>query len=76
MARLFAQPPDRVNLLIHMIGVPAFIGGTLAAATQVLQAQWFGASVARRRLPSLAFAVQGIGHKRERVRAGAVRRAR
>jgi uncharacterized membrane protein YGL010W len=59
---------DRVNLLIHMMAVPAFIGGTLAAATQILQAQWFGASVALV-FAILAFAVQGIGHKRERVPA-------
>jgi len=57
---------DRVNLLIHMMAVPAFIGGTLAAVTQVLQAQWFGASVAIA-FAAAAFAVQGIGHKRERV---------
>jgi uncharacterized membrane protein YGL010W len=57
---------DRVNLLIHMMAVPAFIGGTLAATTQVLQAQWFGASVAVV-FALFAFAVQGIGHKRERV---------
>jgi len=26
---------DHLNLLIHMMAVPAFIGGTLAAATQL-----------------------------------------
>ncbi len=57
---------DRVNLLIHMMAVPAFIAGTLAAATQALQAQWFGASVAIV-FAAAAFAVQGVGHKREHV---------
>jgi len=57
---------DRVNLLIHMMAVPGFIGGTLAAVTQALQAQWFGAAVAVA-FAVAAFAVQGIGHRRERV---------
>jgi uncharacterized membrane protein YGL010W len=57
---------DRVNLLIHMIGVPTFIAGTLAFVTQAARAQWFGASVAAV-VAVLGFAVQGIGHKRERI---------
>ena len=57
---------DRLNLLIHMMAVPAFIAGTLAAVTQALQAQWFGASVAIA-FAAVAFAVQGIGHKREQI---------
>jgi uncharacterized membrane protein YGL010W len=57
---------DRLNLLIHMMAVPAFIAGTLAAITQALQAQWFGASVAIV-FAAAAFAVQGVGHRRERV---------
>jgi hypothetical protein len=57
---------DRVNLLIHMMAVPAFIAGTLATVTQALQAQWFGAAVAFV-FGAVAFAVQGIGHKRERT---------
>ena len=55
-----------VNLLTHMVAVPAFIAGTLAAVTQALQAQWAGALVALL-VAILAFAVQGVGHKRERV---------
>lgn len=57
---------DRANLLIHMVGVPLFIAGTLAFATQAARAQWFGAAVAVA-AAVVAFAVQGIGHKRERV---------
>ena len=57
---------DRANLLIHMIGVPVFIAGVLAFVTQTLRAQWFGAAVAMI-VAIAAFAVQGIGHKRERV---------
>jgi len=57
---------DRVNLLIHMLAVPAFIAGTLAAATQAWHANWYGASVALA-VALAAFALQGIGHKRERV---------
>ena len=57
---------DRANLLIHMVGVPVFIAGTLAFVTQVTRAQWFGAAVAMV-VAVAAFAVQGIGHKRERV---------
>ena len=56
---------DRVNLLIHMLAVPAFIAGALATATQALQMRWFGASIALI-FAVVAFAVQGIGHKRER----------
>ena len=57
---------DRANLLIHMIGVPVFIAGVLAFATQALRAQWFGAAFSLV-VAVAAFAVQGIGHKRERV---------
>ena len=56
---------DPVNLLIHMIAVPVFIAGVLAFVTQVMRAQWFGAAVALV-VAVAAFAVQGIGHKRER----------
>jgi uncharacterized membrane protein YGL010W len=57
---------DLANLLIHMIGVPVFIAGVLAFITQALRAQWFGAAFALV-VAVAAFAVQGIGHKRERV---------
>ncbi|HET7779406.1 MAG TPA: Mpo1-like protein [Rudaea sp.] len=57
---------DRANLLIHMIGVPVFIAGVLAFVTQAARAQWFGAAVSAV-VAVVAFAVQGVGHKRERV---------
>jgi uncharacterized membrane protein YGL010W len=56
---------DRVNLLIHMLAVPAFIAGTLAALTQVWQARWYGALLALI-VAVAAFVLQGVGHKRER----------
>lgn len=57
---------DRVNLAIHMLAVPAFIAGTLAAATQAWHANWYGAGVALV-VAVGAFALQAIGHRRERV---------
>jgi len=57
---------DRANLLIHMVGVPVFIAAVLAFVTQTTRAQWFGAAVSAV-VAVAAFAVQGIGHKRERV---------
>ena len=57
---------DRANLLIHMLAVPMFIAGVLAFLTQVARAQWFGAVVALV-LAVLAFAAQGLGHRREHV---------
>ena len=56
---------DRLNLLLHMAAVPAFIGGMLAAVMMALQLQWFGALIAFL-FAAIAFAVQGVGHKRER----------
>ena len=57
---------DRINLLIHMIAVPAFIAGVLATVTQVLQMRWGGALIALV-VAIVAFALQGVGHRRERV---------
>ncbi len=59
---------DRLNLLIHMVAVPAFIAGTMATVVQVLHARWFGAAVALL-LMVLAFAVQRAGHQREQVKS-------
>jgi hypothetical protein len=56
---------DRVNLLLHMIAVPAFIAGTLAALTLLWRGHFAGAVFAL--LVAVAgFAVQGLGHRRER----------
>ena len=61
-----ANHRDSVNLLIHILAVPAFLAGILALVTLSLRGQWIGALVAL--LVSLAaFALQGIGHKREPV---------
>lgn len=57
---------DRVNLLIHMVGVPAFIGAVLAFATLVWRAQWFGAALSLG-VAVVALAIQDAGHKRERL---------
>jgi uncharacterized membrane protein YGL010W len=56
---------DPLNLMIHMLAVPAFIAGMLAALTQVLQARWFGVLIALI-VAVGAFLLQGVGHKRER----------
>lgn len=55
---------DRTNLLIHIIAVPAFVAGLLAMITLSLHAQWVGVLVAGG-VCVVAFALQGIGHKRE-----------
>ena len=56
---------DRVNLLIHMVAVPAFIAGTLATIRLMFNAQWPGALLAII-VAVVAFAIQGLGHRRER----------
>ena len=55
---------DRANLLLHFVAVPAFIAGTLALVTLAFHRQWFAAAVALG-LMVVAFAVQGLGHRRE-----------
>ena len=55
---------DRGNLLLHFIAVPAFIGALLALFSCLLHGYWFAAGLSLL-LMVLAFAVQGIGHKRE-----------
>jgi uncharacterized membrane protein YGL010W len=57
---------DRLNLVIHMLAVPAFIAGTLAAVQSALQSRWLGAGVALAVVVA-AFALQGAGHRRERT---------
>lgn len=57
---------DRVNLLVHMVTVPAFLGGMLAAVTQALHRQWFGAAVSVA-FSLLAYGVQRLSQRRERV---------
>lgn len=57
---------DRGNLLLHIVAVPAFIAGMLAAVRLAVAGQWTGVAIALL-FAVAAFAVQGIGHKRERV---------
>jgi len=59
---------DRVNLVIHMLTVPAFIAGSLAALTQGTHANWYGAGIAVI-VVLAAFALQAASNKRERVAA-------
>ncbi|UXI66690.1 Mpo1-like protein [Tahibacter amnicola] len=55
---------DRLNLVLHMLAVPAFIAGVLAAVTSLVHGQWLAAGVSVV-VAVAAFAVQGVGHKRE-----------
>ncbi|EGI76757.1 Mpo1-like protein [Hylemonella gracilis] len=55
---------SRLNLLIHIVAVPAFLAGNVLLILAVLTAQWplgLGALVGS----LLAFGVQGIGHGKE-----------
>jgi uncharacterized membrane protein YGL010W len=55
---------DRLSLVLHMVGVPMFIAGVLAAARHLVHGEWFGAAIALV-VVAVGFAIQGIGHKRE-----------
>jgi uncharacterized membrane protein YGL010W len=55
---------DVGNLLLHFVAVPAFIAGAMATVTLSYHRQWFAAGIAFA-LMVAAFAVQGLGHKRE-----------
>jgi len=57
---------DRINLLVHLVAVPAFIAGILATVQLAWQRLWVGAAFAFIFAVG-AFAVQGISHRRERV---------
>jgi uncharacterized membrane protein YGL010W len=57
---------DRVNLILHLVTVPVFMAGTLAAISAAFTIWWrapagLGAIV-------IAFALQGVGHGREAAR--------
>lgn len=56
---------DRVNLLLHLVAVPAFIAGVLAMINLAWHGLWLGAAFAVA-FTTLAFVVQGMGHRRER----------
>jgi len=55
---------DLGNLWLHFFAVPAFIASALALVTLLANARWFAAAVAFLVMVA-AFAVQGIGHRRE-----------
>jgi len=57
---------DRVNLMIHMLAVPAFIAGTLATVTLISRGQWPGALLSIV-VAVAAFALEAVGHRRERA---------
>lgn len=57
---------DRLNLIIHMLAVPAFIAGVLATARAAVSGLWLAAAVAIV-VVVVAFALQGVGHRREAV---------
>lgn len=54
----------KLNLYIHILAVPAFIGGTLSLVIALATMQWVYAGEALGSM-AVAFLVQGIGHKRE-----------
>ena len=53
---------DRVNLVLHMVAVPMFVAGVLAALTLLLRGFYAGAGFALL-VAVLGFAVQAVGHK-------------
>ena len=55
---------DRVNLLIHIVAVPAFVACLGWFVAGVLTLRWMHAVTALIGA-IVAFAIQGIGHKRE-----------
>ena len=55
---------DRVSLMLHMLGVPMFIAGVLAAVRLAL-AGFVTGSVIALSVAVAGFLLQGIGHKRE-----------
>jgi uncharacterized membrane protein YGL010W len=58
---------SRANLVLHLVAVPAFLVSNVALVASLATARW---ALAGACLPAmlLAFAVQAIGHGRERER--------
>jgi uncharacterized membrane protein YGL010W len=54
----------RANLLIHVVAVPAFIASVVALVANLVMTHWVNAGVSFG-VTVVAFAVQGVGHKRE-----------
>ena len=55
---------DRLNLLLHLVAVPAFVAGLFATVSLALQGFFVGAAGAAV-FALVAFALQGVGHRRE-----------
>jgi hypothetical protein len=56
---------DRLDLMLHLVTVPAFIAGILAAINLAWHYFWIGAALSVA-VALVAFALQGAGHRRER----------
>lgn len=57
---------DKLNLWLHLYAVPAFIAGVLAAALNLIALSVVGVLVSLG-FAVVAYAVQGLAHKRERM---------
>ena len=55
---------DPGNLWLHIVAVPVFIGATLGLVSTLARGWWFAAGISFLTMLG-AFAVQGLGHKRE-----------
>jgi uncharacterized membrane protein YGL010W len=55
---------NRINLLVHIVAVPAFVGALVVAVAAVVEARWVLAACAAA-VTAVAFVAQAIGHKRE-----------
>lgn len=55
---------DRLNLWIHLYAVPAFVAGSAAAVLHLLTLNFVGVGFSLL-FVTVAFLLQGIGHKRE-----------
>ena len=56
---------DRTNLLLHIFSVPLFISATLSVIFNLVTMQWIAAGASFATM-IFAFALQAIGHKREK----------
>ena len=56
---------NRTNLLLHIVSVPLFISATLSVAFNLATMQWIAAAGSFVTM-IVAFALQAIGHKREK----------
>lgn len=57
---------NRLNLWIHYVAVPMFVGASLAAVQLLLTGRYVVAAIAFA-VMLVAFALQAVGHKREKV---------